>query len=594
NLIIKIAELIKDKVIEGVSDVRDESDRQGMRIVIELKKTAVTKLILNKLFAHTALQSTFGVINLALVGGRPKTLTLKDLIKYFVEHRVDVINRRSRYDLRKAEEREHILVGLVIAIQNIDEVIRIIKASKNVDAAKKALMERFDLSEAQSQAIVDMRLGRLTSLEIEKLEAELAEVRARIAYLKDLLAHPEKVLIVIKEETEVLAKKYGDPRRTEIVRDEVEVINIEDLIKKEEMVILISNKGFIKRVPASSYRSQGRGGKGSNSASLLDDDFVEQLFIANTHDYMMFISTAGKAYWIKVHEIPEASRAARGAHIKSLLAIGADEEITTVIDLKGFVEDQYLFLGTLKGVVKKVATSQFVNAKTRGIIAINLDDGDKLVSACLTTGNDEVFLITRRGVALRIHETTVRVMGRGSRGIRGINLKNDDELNAMLRVVPDQQILLITAQGYGKRIEFDYYNAHGRGTGGQRIYTPSEETGEIIAAITLCEQDDVVVITSQGKTLKLNAADIRQCGKAARGVRIVNINLPDTVVGMDRIANEDIEAEIEAVTADITGETIVGNDLVQTEQQDNLLDDETADAAEDQDETSAEEPESED
>lgn len=553
NLIIKIADLIKDKVIEGVADVRDESDRQGMRIVIELKKSAVTKLILNKLFAHTALQSTFGVINLALVGGRPKLMTLKDLIQSFVEHRVDVITRRSRYELRKAEEREHILVGLVIAIQNIDEVIRIIKASSNVDTAKKGLMARFSLSEIQAQAIVDMRLGRLTSLEIEKLEAELAEVRARIAYLKDLLAHPEKILGVIKDETEVLAKKYGDARRTEIVRDEVEVINIEDLIKKEEMVILISNKGFIKRVPVSSYKHQGRGGKGSNSASLLDDDYVEQLFIANTHDYIMFITTAGKAYWIKVHEIPEASRAARGAHIKSLLAIGAEEDITTVVDLKDFTEDEYLFLGTLRGVVKKVATSQFSNAKTRGIIAINLDDGDKLVSACLTTGKDEVFLITRLGVALRISETTVRPMGRSSRGIRGISLKNNDELNAMLRVSKDEQILLITAQGYGKRIEFDYYNAHGRGTGGQRIYNPNEETGEIIAAITLREQDDVVVITSQGKTLKLNAADIRQCGKTARGVRIVNINLPDTVVGMDRIVNEDINTdagELTGITAD--------------------------------------------
>jgi len=563
NLIIKIAELIKDKVIEGVADVRDESDRQGMRIVIELKKTAITKLILNKLFAHTPLQSTFGVINLALVGGRPRTLTLKDLIQCFVDHRVDVITRRSNFELRKARDREHILVGLVIAIQNIDEVIRIIKASSNVDTAKKGLMDRFSLSEIQAQAIIDMRLGRLTSLEIEKLEAELAEVRARIAYLLDLLEHPEKILGVIKEETDILAKKYGDPRRTEIVHDEVEVINIEDLIKKEEMVILISNKGFIKRVPATSYRSQGRGGKGSNSASLLDDDFVDELFIANTHDYIMFITSYGKAYWLKVHEIPEASRHARGAHIKSLLATGPEEEITTVIDLKEFSENEFLFLGTLRGVVKKVATAQFVNAKTRGIIAISLDEGDKLVSAVLTTGSNEVFLITRRGVALRINETTVRSMGRNTRGIRGISLKNDDELNAMLRVSADQQILLITAQGYGKRIEFDNYNAHGRGTGGQRIYNPSEETGEIISAITLFEQDDVVVITSQGKTLKLSAADIRQCGKTARGVRIVNINLPDTVVGMDRIAKEelDVEAVMEEPGLVETGTDEVGDSL---------------------------------
>jgi len=541
TLVAKIAELIRDKVVEGVSDVRDESDREGMRVVIELKKGAVAKLILNRLFAHTQLQTTFGVINLALVGGQPKTLSLKDLIKCFVDHRVDVITRRTRFELRKAEERAHILEGLVIAIENIDEVVRIIKASRNVDAAKTALMERFALSEAQTQAIVDMRLGRLTSLEIEKLQAELAEIRAKIAYYKDLLAHPEKILGVIKDETKVIADKFGDERRTEIVYDEVESINIEDLIAKEEMVILFSNKGFVKRVPVSAYRSQSRGGKGSNSASLLDDDFVEQIFVANTHDYIMYISTAGKAYWQKVHEIPEASRAARGAHLKSLLAIGANEDITTVVDLKGFTDDTFLFFGTLRGVVKRVATSQFVNAKTRGIIAINLDDGDRLVSACRTHGGNEVVLITRQGQALRIAETDVRVMGRGSHGVCGIRLSDSDELNAMLRVNPGEQMLLISEYGYGKRIDYDNFNPHGRATRGQRIYEPDEKSGEIVCAITVHEEDDVVVMTSLGKTLKTKAADVRLCGKTARGVHIVNIDSPDFVVGMDRIINEEQE-----------------------------------------------------
>jgi DNA gyrase subunit A len=542
SLIIKIADLIRDKVIEGVSDVRDESDRQGMRIVIELKRGAITKLILNKLFAHTALQSTFGVINLALVGMRPKLLSLKDLIRHFVEHRVDVITRRTRYELRKAEERAHILEGLVIAIENIDEVVRIIKASRNVDAAKLALMERFSLSELQTQAIVDMRLGRLTSLEIEKLQAELAEIRAKIAYYKDLLAHPEKVLGLIKDETSALAAKYGDERRTEIVHDEVEAINIEDLIKKEEMVILISNKGFIKRVSVSAYRSQGRGGKGSNSASLLEDDFIQQLFIANTHDYLLFITTAGKAYWQKVHEIPEATRTARGAHIKSLLAIGPDEEITTIVDLKGFTDDVYLFLGTLRGVVKKVATSDFANARTRGIIAINLDEGDQLVSACKTSGTDEVVLITRQGQALRMAESSVRVMGRASRGVRGIMLTDRDELCAMLRVAPDEQMLLISDQGYGKRTDYDNFSGHGRGTKGQKIYDPN--SGELVCAISIRERDDIVVMTSLGKTLKFQAANVRLCGKTAKGVRIVNIDPPDTVVGIDRIVNEEEESVV--------------------------------------------------
>lgn len=549
TLVAKIAELVRDKVVEGVGDIRDESDRDGMRIVIELKKGAVAKLILNRLFAHTQLQTTFGVINLALVGGMPRTLSLKDLIKYFVEHRVDVITRRTRFELRKAEERAHILEGLVIAIENIDEVVRIIKASRNVDAAKAALMERFSLSEAQTQAIVDMRLGRLTSLEIEKLQAELAEIRTRIAYYMDLLAHPEKILGVIKDETRVIADKYGDKRRTEIVNDEVEAINIEDLITKEEMVILFSNKGFVKRVPVSAYRSQGRGGKGSNSAALLEDDFIEQIFVANTHDYIMYISSAGKAYWQKVHEIPEASRAARGAHLKSLLAIGANEDITTVIDLKGFTDDTFLFFGTLRGVVKKVATSQFVNARTRGIIAINLDDGDRLVSACRTHGRNEVVLITRQGQALRISETDVRVMGRGSHGVHGIRLTDSDELNAMLRVNEGEQMLLISEHGYGKRIDFDNFNPHGRGTGGQRIYEPDEKSGEIVCAITVREPDDVVVMTSLGKTLKLKASDVRLCGKTARGVHIVNIDSPDFVVGMDRIVNEDDEVGSTPATA---------------------------------------------
>ncbi len=577
NLVAKIAELIRDKVVEGASDVRDESDREGMRVVIELKKGAVPKLILNRLFAHTPLQTTFGVINLALVGGMPKTLGLKDLLKCFVEHRVEVVTRRTRYDLRKAEERAHILEGLVIAIENIDEVVRIIKASRNVDAAKAALMERFSLSEAQTQAIVDMRLGRLTSLEIEKLLAELAEIRAKIAYYKDLLAHPEKILGVIKDETRVIADKFGDERRTEIVHDEVEAINIEDLITKEEMVILFSNKGFVKRVPVSAYRSQSRGGKGSNSAALIEDDFIEQIFVANTHDYLMYISSAGKAYWQKVHEIPEASRAARGAHLKSLLAIGANEEITTVIDLKGFTDDVFLFLGTLRGVVKKVATSQFVNAKTRGIIAIHLDDGDRLVSACRTSGKDEVVLITRQGQALRMAETDVRVMGRGSRGVCGIRLSDADELNAMLRVNPEEQMLLISEFGYGKRIEFDNFNPHGRATRGQRIYEPDEKSGEIVCAVTVREADDLVVMTSLGKTLKTKAADVRLCGKTARGVHIVNIDSPDFVIGMDRIVNEDAELENARKDAAPAVAASAAERLDGTDYEDEARDDEDAD-----------------
>jgi len=548
TLITRIADLVRDKTLDGISDLRDESDREGIRIVLELKKGAITKLVLNRLFTHTPLQTTFGIINLALVDGRPKCLSLKELVSLFVKHRVEVITRRSRYELRKAEERAHILRGLAIALQNIDEVVAIIKASKNVELARQNLQKRFDLSEVQAQAIVDMRLGRLTSLETDKILAELTEVEARIAYLKDLLHSDVKILEVVKSETVDMAKRYADKRRTEIVYDNVEAINIEDLIKPEEMAIVISNKGFIKRVSVHLYRSQGRGGKGSNSTTLLEEDFIKQLFVANTHSYLLFITSAGKAYWLKVHEIPEASRQARGAHVKSLLAISPNEEITTIVDFKDFSDTQFLLMGTLKGVVKKVAINDFINAKTRGIIAIHLDEGDQLVSACLTGGSDQVVLITRDGQALRIHEEQVRVMGRASRGVRGIMLSDSDELAAMLRVTSGETMLLGTTNGYGKRVEYDAFNAHGRGTRGQMIYVPDDVSGEVVGAVSIAEEDEAMIITSTGKTLKITAESVRILGKAARGVRIVNIGAPDFVIGMDRVVNEPSADLIEGKT----------------------------------------------
>jgi DNA gyrase subunit A len=558
TLITRIADLIRDKVLDGVSDLRDESDREGMRIVLELKKGAIPKLVLNRLFAHTPLQTTFGVTNMAIVDGKPRLLGLKDLIAYFVAHRVEVVTRRSRYELRKAEEKAHILRGLVVALQNIDEVVQIIKTSKDTETAKQRLETRFGLDIAQSQAILDMRLARLTSLETTKLEAELRETEARIAYLTQLLANDARIREVVKAETLAIAEKYGDKRRTEIVVDEVEQINIEDLIKREEMVILISNKGFVKRVPVSAYRIQGRGGKGSNSATLLEDDYIEQLFIATTHDYLLFISSEGKAYWLKVHEIPEATRAARGAHIKGLLAISPNEEITAVVDFLDFSETEFLLMGTLRGVVKKVATSDFANAKTRGIIAINLDEGDKLVSACLTGGTDEVVLITRRGQALRMTEKDVRAMGRASRGVCGIKLEDSDELTAMLRVSDEQKMLVLSEYGYGKRVEFNNFNAHGRATHGQVIYCPEEKTGEIVGAITVLDSDDVVVITSQGKTIKLPASSVSIQGKSAKGVRILNIDRPDFVIGLDKVAKEE---DAEALVTAEAIESILDTDI---------------------------------
>lgn len=537
----RIGELARDKVIEGIDSVNDGSAGDDVRIVIGLKRGAIAKVVLNQLFSKTALQSSFGVINLALVKGRPEVLTLKSLIQYFVEHRQDVVTRRTRYELRKAEERAHILRALIVAIDNIDEVIKIIRGSRDTQSAKNALMERFGFDDVQAQAIVDMQLKRLTSLEIEDLRKELEEIEALILHLKDLLAHPEKILALIKEETQDLAHKYGDERRTDIVADEVEQINIEDLIKEEEMVVLISNLGYIKRLPVTAYKTQGKGGKGSNSAKLVEDDFINQIFIASTHDYVMFITNEGKGYWLKVHEIPEAGRASRGSHIKGLLTVSPNEEITTVVSLKEFSDDQYVFMATAGGVVKKVQTSQFSNAKTRGIIAIKLDEGDKLVAALLSTGNDDLVLISRQGQALRMNETSVRPMGRAGRGVSGLRLSQGDELAAALRVVEEENMMLLTENGAGKRVGFDEFSVHGRGTGGQRVYGVSEKTGEIIGAINVADTDEIVCITSQGKSLRVAASSVAKQGRGASGVKVFNIDPPDIVIGLDRVPSDENE-----------------------------------------------------
>jgi DNA gyrase subunit A len=546
-LLERINVLVRDRVIDGIAAFNDESGKEGIRVVIELKKGAILKVVLNQLFSNTQLQTTFGIINLALVNGKPQTLNLKELIHYFVEHRVDVVTRRTQYDLRKAEERAHILEGLVIALANIDEVVALIKASRDISTAKAKLQERFLLSEPQSKAIVEMQLGRLTSLEIEKLRQELEELKKQIAYFKSLLEDPVKLRGVIKDETKSISERYGDKRRTEIVAGEVESINIEDLIKKEEMMILISNMGYIKRVPVASYRNQGRGGKGMQSAKLAEDDFLEQIFVASTHEYIMFITSEGKAYWMKVHEIPEGSRTSKGSHIKSLLMVSPNEEITAVVSLKDFSDEQYLFMGTARGVVKKVTTSEFSNARTRGIIAIRLDEGDKLVSALLTGGKDEVVLISRRGQALRTSEDQVRPMGRSTRGITGMKLGSGDELTGVLKVFDEDKMLILSEYGFGKRVEFGEFSSHGRGTGGQRIYTVTEKTGEIVGCVNVGDKEEIMCITSQGKSIKLKVPAIKVMGRSAQGVKILSIDKPDFVVGVDRIVREETgEAPAEA------------------------------------------------
>ena len=563
NIIRRIKELVRDKQIDGVVNANDESsDRSGMRLVVDLKKGAITKIVLNQLFAKTDLQSNFGVINLALVPQvkegaaprydepgmltlpatylKPEVLTLKQLIQHFVNHRDEVITRRTIYDLKVAKHRMHILEALITAINNIDEVIQIIKSSENTEDAKLKLEKRFDFDDEQAQAIVDMQLKRLTHLLIEDLQKEIKELQALIDYLEGLLADHNKILNLIKDETRGLAEKYGDDRRTEIVASEVEQINVEDMIKDEDMVVMISRMGYIKRVPADKYKKQGRGGTGSNGTNLLDDDYVNQLFIGSTKEILLFITNLGRAYWMKIHEIPESEKAARGAHIKGLLQVGPDEEITTVVSLKEFSDDLYLFMTTAQGVVKKVRSTEFQNAKTRGIIGIKLNDNDKLISAIPTTGDCEVMLISRRGKALRITENSVRLMGRASCGIKGMKLSEGDEIAAAVKVEKDANMILLTEKGVGKRISFDLYSVHGRGTGGQRIFGNTESKGEIIGAINVKDKDEVVCMTSQGKTLRFKATDIKEQGTGASGVNVVRVTEPDFIVGLDKVqADED-------------------------------------------------------
>lgn len=564
NIIRKIKELNRDKQIDGIVDANDEtSDRTGMRLVVELKRGAITKIVLNQLFAKTDLQSNFGVINLALVPQekegeprysepeyglvlpqtylKPEVLNLKQLIAHFVNHRDEVITRRTIYDLKVAKHRMHILEALIIAINNIDEVIKIIKSSRTTEDAKLRLEERFNFDDEQAQAIVDMQLKRLTHMQVEDLQKEIKELQELIDYLSDLLANHEKILQLIKNDTNSLAEKYGDERRTDIVPDEVEAINVEDMIKDEEMVVMISRLGYIKRVSIDKYKKQSRGGTGSNSTSLLENDYINQLFIGSTKEYLLFITNIGRAYWIKIHEIPESEKTSRGANIKGLLQVSADEEITTIVSLKEFSENLYLFMTTSNGIVKKVRSSEFQNAKTKGIIGIKLNDGDKLISAIQTTGNSEVMLISRRGKALRIKEDTVRLMGRASCGIKGMKLSEGDEIAAAVEVKQDSNIILLTEKGVGKRISFDCFSVHGRGTGGQRIFGNTDAKGEIIGALNVKETDEVVCMTSQGKTLRFKASEIKEQGQGASGVRIVNVKEPDYLVGIDKVQEKNEE-----------------------------------------------------
>ena len=528
ELVKKIDDLRKDNIIPNISAVRDESGRDGIRVVVELKQGAVPKIVLNMLFSRTALQSNFNAYNLALKDGKPQLMTLKDMVAVYVDHREEVIERRTRFDLRKAEERAHILLGLKIGLENIDEVIRIIKESEDNNIASLELQKAFNLDKIQADAIIDMKLGRLSHLETDKILNELSDLEAKIAYYKDLLSDKRKILGVVRDEIIAIGQNYGDRRRTEIMEQELNDASPEDFIKKEDVVINISRKGFAKRLSTDEYKAQGRGGKGTIGAKLVDGDFVDHLFICSSHDLVMFVTDFGKAYYIKAFEIPEGAKNTKGANIKNFLQIENNEKVTSVISFSEFSEDDYLLMVTRYGVAKKVRLNDFINAKARGVKAIILDEGDSLIASIFVKEDDDVMIVTKNGKGLRIHAEDVRTMGRATHGVRGIRLLGEDEVVGVVPVDNNKRILMITENGKGKQVRFDQFMPHGRGTMGQKIYTV-EDKG-LVGAVAVDDDSDVVIITLKGQTIRVHARDISIQGRAAMGVKVATFKKKDDLI----------------------------------------------------------------
>jgi DNA gyrase subunit A len=538
NLVKAIAELAAEKKLEGISGINDESDKDGMRIVIELKRDAIPNVVLNQLYKHTQMQTTFGVIMLALANGAPKIMNLKELLQHFIDHRHNVITRRTQFDLDAAQAREHILDGLKIAVDNIDEVIKIIRGSDDTAQADARLRKRFGFSEKQSDAILNMRLAKLTGLEIEKLEAELKELRATIKELKGILASKPKRMAILKEEMEEIAATFGDDRRTEIVADQGE-FTVEDLIAEEDMVITISHSGYIKRIPITTYKRQRRGGRGLTGADLKADDWVEHLFIASTHDYLMFFSNKGQVYWLKVHEIPQAGRAARGKPVINCIAIKPDEQIAALVPVREFTDDKCLIFATRQGTVKKTVLSAYGNVRATGICGINIEKGDELIDVQVCDQNSDIILATKDGMSIRFHQGDVRDMGRATTGVKGIELEKGDEVIGMVVVRRDASILVVSEKGYGKRSELADYRVQKRGGKGIITLKKTEKTGSIVALMEVIPDDELMMITRQGVIIRLPVDGIRVIGRNTQGVRVMNLDSGDAVVDVARVVKED-------------------------------------------------------
>ena len=565
DMIKKTADLVNEKKLDGIADINDESDRNGMRIVYDLKKDAMASIVINKLYKMTALQSSFSVNNIALVNGRPEALNMLGLIKHYVNHRHDVVIRRTRYNLREAEKKAHILEGLIIALDNIDEVIALIRASKTPDEAKKGLVERFNLSEIQAKAILDMRLQKLTGLERDKLKADYEELLKLIAELKDILNDVNRRMEIIKEELRRIKDKYGDERRSEIVYT-AEDIRMEDVIPDEPVVITISHLGYIKRTPLSEYRVQGRGGRGSRGSTTRDEDFLEHLFVATNHNYMLFFTEQGKVYWLRVFEIPEGSKTSKGRAIQNIIQLSPDDSVKAYINIKNLKDEEYIknnfiILATKHGTIKKTSLEAYSRPRSTGINAITIHEGDELLAARLTNGNSEVLLALKSGRAIRFNENTVRAMGRTAAGVRGIKLASeDDEVIGMICVEDDSyDILVVSEKGYGKRSKLEDYRVTNRGGKGVKTLNITEKTGKLIAIKNVKDEDDLMIINKSGIVIRIPVSSLRVMGRATQGVRLITLKEDDEIAAVAKVESF-AELEEEENGEAVTGETAEGKE----------------------------------
>ena len=573
RLIEKIAELVRDKKVDGITDLSDQSSREGMRICIELRRDVNPNVILNQLYKHTQLQDTFGVIMLALVNNEPKVMNILDMLKYYLKHQEEVVTRRTKYDLNKAEERAHILQGLLIALDNIDEVIKIIRGSKNVQEAKAELISRFDLSEVQAQAIVDMRLRALTGLEREKLEAEYAELMKKIEEYRAILADRKLLLGVIRKEILVISEKYGDERRTHIGYDEFD-ISMEDLIPRENVVITVTNMGYIKRMSMDTFKSQNRGGKGIKGMQTLEEDFIRELFVTTSHHYIMFFTNKGRVYRLKAYEIPEAGRTARGTAVINLLQLMPDEKITATIPIKEYEDGKYLFMATKKGLVKKTPIQDYMNVRKTGLAAISLREDDLLIEVRVTDNAQDILLVTKYGQCIRFNEKDVRSTGRVSMGVRGMNLSDNDEIIGMQMSSQGKDMLIVSEKGMGKRTSMEEFTKQNRGGKGVKCYKITEKTGNVVGMKAVDEESEIMIINTEGIVIRMKCSDISQYGRITSGVKLINLPEKERVASVAKVRTasaeidgEEVEIKEEDDSPENTSEIIVDNS------EDNVSDD---------------------